>query len=236
MPLYLDVQLINTATCAPVPAVFVDIWHCNSTGVYSGVVANSNGNPNDTSNIEAKWLRGIQQTDANGVAQWATIFPGHYTGRATHIHVLAHNPNETTVRTNSTLLSGNFTAHASHVGQIFFDQDLISKVETTAPYNTNEQNLTRNIEDYLLFEEAATTDPMVEYVLLGDDITDGVMAWISIGIDPTADEEVLAAAAVYEDSGEMNPTKPADLGFTTDEEEGIQSSLKANAPPASTST
>lgn len=230
VPLYLDIQLVDTSNCLPVPAVFMDIWHCNSTGVYSGVTAKSNGNGNDTSNLEATFLRGIQQTDVNGVAQFESIFPGHYTGRATHIHVLAHNTNDTTIRTNGTLLSGNFTAHASHSGQIFFDQDLISQVEATASYKDNQQVLTTNAEDYLFFEEAAGMDPVMEYVLLGDDITDGIMAWISIGIDPTTDHDVVAAAAVYSDSGEMNPNPPPRLGLTTPEEHEIQSSLKANAP------
>jgi protocatechuate 3,4-dioxygenase beta subunit len=230
VPLYLDIQLVDTANCLPVPAVFMDIWHCNSTGIYSGVTAKSNGNGNDTSNLEATFLRGIQQTDVNGVAQFESIFPGHYTGRATHIHVLAHNTNDTTIRTNGTLLSGNFTAHASHSGQIFFDQDLISQVEATDAYKVNEQVLTTNAEDYLFFEEAAGMDPVVEYVLLGDDITDGIMAWISIGIDPTTDNDVVAAAAVYSDSGEMNPNPLPRLGLTTPEEHEIQASLKANAP------
>jgi protocatechuate 3,4-dioxygenase beta subunit len=230
VPLYLDIQLVDTSTCLPVPAVFMDIWHCNSTGVYSGVTAKSNGNGNDTTNLEATFLRGIQQTDINGVAQFQSIFPGHYTGRATHIHVLAHNTNDTTIRTNGTLLSGNFTAHASHSGQIFFDQDLISQVEATASYKDNQQVLTTNAEDYLFFEEAAGMDPVMEYVLLGDDITDGIMAWISIGIDPTTDNDVIAAAAVYSDSGEMNPNAPPRLGFTTPEEQALASSLKANAP------
>lgn len=232
VPLYLDIQLIDTSTCAPVPAVFMDIWHCNATGIYSGVTAKSNGNGNDTSNLEETFGRGIQQTDANGVAQFETIFPGHYTGRATHIHVLTHNPNDTTVRTNGTILSGNDTAHTSHVGQIFFDHYLISKVETTAPYNTNDQELLVNALDYVLFQETEGSDPFVEYVLLGDDITDGVMAWISIGIDPTTDYDVIAAAAVYEDSGEMNPDAPPRLGLTTDEEKKIQESLKAEASSA----
>lgn len=230
VPLYLDIQLVDTANCLPVPAVFMDIWHCNSTGIYSGVTARSNGNGNDTSNLEATFLRGIQQTDANGVAQFESIFPGHYTGRATHIHVLAHNPNDTTVRTNGTLLSGNYTAHASHSGQIFFDQSLISEVEETSAYKVNEQVLTRNVEDYLFFEEAAGMDPVMEYVLLGDDINDGIMAWISIGIDPTTDYDVVAAAAVHSDSGEMNPNAPPRLGLTTPEEKELQSSLRANAP------
>ena len=73
-------------------------------------------------------------------------------------------------------------------------------------------------------------DPVVEYVLLGDDIKDGIMAWISIGIDPTADKDIIAAAAVYSESGEMNPNPPPRLGLTTPEEKELQSSLKANAP------
>lgn len=203
VPLYLDIQLVDTSTCEPVPAVYMDMWHCNSTGVYSGVSASGNGNSNDTSNLDATFLRGIVQTDVNGVAQYETVFPGHYTGRATHIHILAHNANTTTIRTNGTLLtpSSNGTTHSSHVGQIFFDQDLISLVEATAPYNTNTQDLTTNADDSILGEEAADMDPFVEWVMLGEDVSDGIMAWISIGIDPSADDEISSAATIFQDGG-----------------------------------
>ncbi|KAK3673876.1 hypothetical protein LTR78_006078 [Recurvomyces mirabilis] len=204
VPLYLDIQLVDTATCEPVPAVFMDFWHCNATGVYSGVSASSNGNSNDTSNISATFLRGNQQTDINGVAQFETIFPGHYTGRAPHIHVLSHNTNSTIIRTNGTLLGSNSTTSASHVGQIFFDQDLISQVKATAPYNTNTQDLTTNADDSILSSEAANMDPFVEYVWLGDSPSDGIMAWISIGIDPTTDDEVTSAATIYADGEVAN--------------------------------
>ena len=62
--------------------MFVDIWHCNATGVYSGVSAAGNGNSESvTSNLNATFLRGIQETDINGIVQVATVFPGHYDGR-----------------------------------------------------------------------------------------------------------------------------------------------------------
>lgn len=32
--LYLEVQYIDVTTCRPVPALFVDVWNCNATGVY----------------------------------------------------------------------------------------------------------------------------------------------------------------------------------------------------------
>lgn len=81
VPLFIDVQLIDTNTCEPIPAVYMDLWHCNATGVYSGVTSGGNGEDSDDSNLDATFLRGIVQTDANGVAQYETIFPGHYTGR-----------------------------------------------------------------------------------------------------------------------------------------------------------
>jgi protocatechuate 3,4-dioxygenase beta subunit len=233
VPLYLDIQLIDTSTCEPVPAVYMDLWHCNATGVYSGVAASGNGNSDDLTNLDATFLRGIVQTDANGVAQYESIVPGHYTSRknshlpstpfislsltnpptgATHIHVLAHNANSTLVRTNGTLLESNATTHSSHVGQIFFDQDLLSLVEATAPYNTNTQDITLNSDDQILGEEAADMDPFVEWVQLSDDITDGIMAWISIGIDPTADSKVESAATVYKDGGVANENSMGGMG------------------------
>lgn len=203
VPLFLDVQLVDTSTCEPVSAVLVDFWHCNATGVYSGVSANGNGNSNDTSNLNATFLRGLQQTDVNGVVQFESIFPGHYTGRTTHIHVMSHAMGNTTIRTNGTILGGdgNGTTHASHVGQIFFDQDLLSQVEATEPYASNTQDITLNSDDSILGQEADSMDPFVEYIFIGDKIEDGILAWITIGIDSTADSEISSAATIYKDGG-----------------------------------
>jgi hypothetical protein len=135
--------------------------------------------------------------------QFESIFPGHYTGRATHIHVLTHAANDTKVQPNDTL-SDLYTAHSSHVGQLFFDQDLISVVEETSPYSTNTQDLTTNSEDSILAEEADTIDPFMEYVYLGDDVSDGIFAWITVGIDSTEDSDVTPAAYYTEDGGVEN--------------------------------
>lgn len=204
VPLFLDIQYVDTSTCEPVPAVLVDFWHCNSTGVYSGVTASGNGDMNDTSNLDATFLRGIQQTDTNGVVQFESVFPGHYTGRATHIHIMSHAMGNTTIRTNGTILGSNGTTHASHVGQLFFDQDLISQVEATEPYASNTQDITLNSEDSILGEEADSMDPFVQYLFIGDKIEDGILAWIRIGIDSSADNEINSAATMYKDGGVAN--------------------------------
>ncbi|CAL3968933.1 unnamed protein product [Diplocarpon coronariae] len=193
--LILDTQVIDVNTCEPVPAAYVEIWACNSTGVYSGIVSSGNGDSTDLSNLDKTFLRGLQPTDDEGVAKFTTIFPGHYTGRATHIHVLAHFNG--TLHDNGTYSGG----YVSHVGQLFFAQDLISQVELTAPYNTNTQELKLNSADQILAEEAATVDPVVQYSLLGSDVSSGVFGWIAFGIDLTNQQTLTAAATLYESGG-----------------------------------
>ncbi|OIW24726.1 aromatic compound dioxygenase [Coniochaeta ligniaria NRRL 30616] len=204
--LALDIQILDVNTCEPVPNVYMEIWHCNSTGVYSGVVASGNGN-GDASNINATFLRGVQQTDSDGAAQFRTLFPGHYTGRTTHIHVMVHT--NATAFPNGTLID---TTHVGHVGQVFFDQDLIGSVEATSAYSVNTQQLTTNAQDSIASEEAATSDPFVQYVLLGDSVEDGLLGWLSFGIDTTLSKNVSAAATLYQDGGVSNPNSNAGGG------------------------
>lgn len=37
VPLYMDIQMIDTNTCEPVPEVYIDFWHCNAT-VFSSLL------------------------------------------------------------------------------------------------------------------------------------------------------------------------------------------------------
>jgi protocatechuate 3,4-dioxygenase beta subunit len=88
--LVLDIQVIDVTTCKPVPNVMIDLWHANSTGVYSGVVSPGNGNISVESNINTTFHRGLQATNNEGVVQFTTLYPGHYIGRTQHIHVATH--------------------------------------------------------------------------------------------------------------------------------------------------
>lgn len=150
--------------------------------MYAGIQQEINGDGDDASNLNRTFLRGLQPTDADGVAQFHTVFPGHYAIRTTHQHVLAH--------VNATLLPNNTITGGSiaHVGQIFFDQDLIDSVEATYPYNTNTIPRTPNTNDSILASEVEGTDsdPLVEYALLGGDVTDGIFAWITIAVNVSA--------------------------------------------------
>ncbi|KAI0154570.1 aromatic compound dioxygenase [Xylariaceae sp. FL1272] len=219
----LDYQVIDVTTCEPVPEVYLEMWHCNSTGVYSGVVASGNGDSSDEDNIDATFLRGIQKTDSDGVAQFETVFPGHYTGRAPHIHLLVHT--NVTLYQNQTL--GNEVS-SSHVGQAFFDQDLITAVELNAPYTTNTQELTLNADDGILAEEVATegVDPFFEYTLLGDDVSDGLFAWLAFGINTTEVSSVTPAVFYYAEGGVANENSGSGMG------DGSAPGNSTGAPPS----
>ncbi|KUL83642.1 hypothetical protein ZTR_11055 [Talaromyces verruculosus] len=188
--LYLDIQVIDINTCQGIPNMFVDIWHANSTGVYSGVIASGNGNYDDKSNINKTFGRGIYSTDLDGVVQFQTIFPGHYTGRTNHIHVATHERAHTLP--NNTVAGGS----VSHIGQMYFDQDLIYAVEELYPYTANTQNLTTNADDFILVAAAddSDADPIFDYVNLGDEIKDGIFAWTVLAVNQSAEYEASPAS------------------------------------------
>jgi hypothetical protein len=106
-----------------------------------------------------------------------------------------------TVGDNNTLSSQGSIAH---VGQIFFDQDLISEVEAVEPYSTNTQDVTLNTDDMIASQAAEDVDPFAEYVLLGNSISDGILAWTVVGVNVTANHSVSAAATLYADGGVAN--------------------------------
>ena len=162
---------------------------------------NGNGD-DDPDNIDAIFGRGIQQLDDDGAAQFHTIFPGHYAGRATHIHIMLHKG--ATEQSNGTVMD----LTAAHVGQMYFDQDLIAQVEKAEPYTENEMPVTRNRDDFILAGEANSTDPIMEYVWLGDGVEDGILAWLSIGVNTTYERNVTEAATLHEEGGQLNENPP----------------------------
>jgi protocatechuate 3,4-dioxygenase beta subunit len=76
VPLDLAITLIGAAgRCAPLAGWGLYLWHNDARGEYSLY-----GLPN------ANYLRGLQQTGADGTVRFRTILPGCYGGRAPHLH------------------------------------------------------------------------------------------------------------------------------------------------------
>jgi protocatechuate 3,4-dioxygenase beta subunit len=63
------------------------------------------------------FLRGYQMTSSHGTVNFDTIFPGHYTDRANHVHI--------TVRPGG-------KKHYAHEGMIYFDDWVRKWIEVSA--------------------------------------------------------------------------------------------------------
>lgn len=78
VPLTLQIKLVSTQSqCANLEGFAIYLWHCTRDGkysIYSSGVTTEN------------YLRGVQATNADGVATFTTIFPGCYSGRMPHMH------------------------------------------------------------------------------------------------------------------------------------------------------
>jgi hypothetical protein len=123
------------------------------------------------------------------------------TSLLTDAHTVLAHINSTINEKNQTLTGG----HVSHVGQLFFDQKLITDAESVEPYTSNTQELLLNADDGIFAQEAENSDPVLNYVYLGDSVEEGVFAWVTVGIDPTAVINPNAAASLGENGGVANP-------------------------------
>ena len=123
-----NVSRISSGACFPLAGAYVDIWHCDAAGSYSDV----RDAGFDTRGQQ--YLRGYQVTDTSGLAQFQTIYPGWYSGRAVHIHFKIR------------LFTGSQTAY-EFTSQLFFDDTLTDQVYTQSPYNAKGIRNTRNNQD-----------------------------------------------------------------------------------------
>jgi protocatechuate 3,4-dioxygenase beta subunit len=126
--LLFHVNRIDGDGCLPFEGAVVDIWHCDAAGVYSDV------NDPRVSTIGQKFLRGYQETGADGSAAFTTIFPGWYRGRTVHIHFK--------IRTASA--SGEAYEFTS---QLYFDDSVTDEIFKQAPYAGNGERTVRNADD-----------------------------------------------------------------------------------------
>lgn len=198
VPLYLDIGVLDTNTCEPMSDVLVDLWHCNSTGSYSSfdayspdipfaeLVASLNktiGSGLDLHTGDSTWLRGMWPTDANGMIEMKTSFPGFYVDRTIHIHAQVHT--NWVIGQNGTVVSDNTIS----TGQIFFDEELSQQIMALEPYSQHTTiNRTTNAVDSIYADElVGGWNPVMSVVPLdGEDVTKGMVAYITLGVDSSA--------------------------------------------------
>jgi protocatechuate 3,4-dioxygenase beta subunit len=135
---------VSGTSCRPLSGAIVDIWQCDALGVYSDVRDMNAGF--DTRG--KKFLRGYQTTDANGVAEFLTIYPGWYEGRAVHIHFKIRND-------PASRRAQEFNS------QLYFDESTTDQVYKLAPYNSKGPRSTTNDADFIFRRGGKQLIPML---------------------------------------------------------------------------
>jgi hypothetical protein len=115
-----------------------------------------------------------------------------------------------TIMPNNTIRGGKI----AHVGQIYFDQELLDEVQKIPPYSQNKQSRTRNSHDFIMRGAVhAGFDPVVEYMTLGNSLQAGIFAWINFGIDTGQNHTVLIAAECSDTGCTPKPITFGGMGF-----------------------
>jgi protocatechuate 3,4-dioxygenase beta subunit len=207
VPLRLRIALVDSKRCEPLEAAAVDIWHCDATGVYSGFTANGGGNDGGRgfgpppggrggpgrggpggrgggrgqgAIDETRFLRGIQVTNKEGIAEFATIYPGWYAGRTIHIHLKVH-------------LGGNSGAekyaggHVSHTGQLFLPEDVTEQIAKMDPYLSHSNvHRTLHSEDNIFRQQGGAQTMMHLERLQKGSNAGGFVADVVLAVNPEA--------------------------------------------------
>jgi protocatechuate 3,4-dioxygenase beta subunit len=119
--LRIAVRVRDAQTCEATRNAVVDIWHCDAGGSYSGFSSGATG---------ARFLRGAQVTDHDGIVEFTTVYPGWYMGRTVHVHAKVHLDSATALTT-----------------QLYFDDDLTAAVYENEPYASRTGRDTFNGDD-----------------------------------------------------------------------------------------
>lgn len=78
VPLTINLTVLDTANgCRARKGAAVYVWHCDRDGQYSLY---------STGVEDENYLRGVQETNADGRVTFTSVFPGAYAGRWPHIH------------------------------------------------------------------------------------------------------------------------------------------------------
>ncbi|MGQ0837174.1 intradiol ring-cleavage dioxygenase [Actinokineospora sp.] len=125
LPLAIELTVVDAAKgCAVLPGAAVYLWHCDIDGSYSMYgrgLANEN------------YLRGVQETDAQGKVRFTSIFPAAYAGRWPHIHFEVY----------PSLAEATKAGDPIVTSQLALPQDVCTRVYATDGYAQSVRNLAR---------------------------------------------------------------------------------------------
>jgi protocatechuate 3,4-dioxygenase beta subunit len=159
IPLTVKLTLVNTAGgCTRLSGYAVYLWHCDRDGNYSMYTV-------PTQN----YLRGVQETDADGTVTFATIFPACYSGRWPHIHFEVY----------ASVAEATAAGTQLATSQLALPEDVCNDVFATTGYSASVGNLAQvSLASDMVFSDGVTT----QVPSISGSVTAGYVATLTVGL------------------------------------------------------
>jgi protocatechuate 3,4-dioxygenase beta subunit len=165
--LNLTVSQVSNGVESPLEGAYIDIWQANAQGAYSDEASQDSSGQ--------KYLRGYQVTNSTGNVYFVTIYPGWYSGRTPHIHVMVR------------LYSGSSVTFEFET-QLFFNDTVTAKVYELPAYARTKArdtyNSTDRVYNYIDCDTSVTSGKELPVQLLPS--ASVVIAYYHLYIDLTA--------------------------------------------------
>lgn len=220
VPLTLELSAVDSVTCKPLTNAAIEIWHCDTLGVYSGYAASTTDfrssrptdMPTDGSGTppagggashqkpvnDLTFLRGMQMTDAKGKVTFSTILPGWYAGRAVHIHTKVH--------VDGTPSASGYTGgHQAHTGQLYFNEKAMVELAQLKPYKDNTVDRVL-LDDDSIYPGGGVTGGLLNLTYTAGSISDGVTASIAMSVETSKTHDGSDAPAMQMGRPSASPT------------------------------
>ena len=124
-----------------------------------------------------RYLRGVQITDALGRAEFLSLYPGWYSGRAIHVHLKVH----------TGTAAANAHGHVCHTGQLFFPEEITAEIAKLSPYTDHSHvHRTSQSEDGI-FNGQHGSECLLRLARIDPRSNeDGFVATVTLAVDPEA--------------------------------------------------
>jgi len=160
VPLTIDLTLVTASSGAPLVGAAVYLWHCDREGrysLYSSGVTDQN------------YLRGVQESDADGALRFTSIFPAAYSGRWPHIHFEIFSDLASATGAGSTLVTS----------QLALPEDACRLVFATAGYEQSVSNLAQSsLDTDNVFRDGYAS----QLATIGGSVEGGMTATLTVGV------------------------------------------------------
>ncbi|MBE2314965.1 3,4-dioxygenase subunit beta [Solirubrobacter sp. CPCC 204708] len=161
VPTTIDLTLLDVAGGGgPLAGASVYLWHCDREGRYS-LYDETIGGEN--------YLRGVQESDADGKLRFTTIFPAAYEGRWPHIHFEVYESLDAAVAGTGKL----------RTSQLAIPQAACEAVYATAGYEQSAQNLAgTSLDTDMVFSDGYRS----QLATVTGDVANGYTLSLNVGV------------------------------------------------------